>query len=124
MTTSLEAITKKAASDKGYRFQDLYGMLNESYLLGCWRGINKKSAVGVDGISAKAYEGNLEANVRDLVARYNPAIAPQLQAVNQGWANLVQIERAGSSLGASLVLAALFLFLLESILALAFSTYR
>ena len=69
MTTSLEAITKKAASNKGHRFQDLYGMLNESYLVGCWRGINKKSAVGVDGVSAKAYEGKLEANVRDLVER-------------------------------------------------------
>jgi group II intron reverse transcriptase/maturase len=69
MTTSLEAIAKKAASDKKHRFQNMYGMLNEAYLLDCWRGLNKQSAVGVDGVSARAYEENLEANVRDLVER-------------------------------------------------------
>lgn len=69
MTTSLEVIAKKAASDKKHRFQNLYGMLNEAYLMDCWRGLNKKSAVGVDGVSARAYEENLEANVRDLVGR-------------------------------------------------------
>jgi RNA-directed DNA polymerase len=69
MTTSLEAIAKKAASDKKHRFQNLYGLLNEAYLKDCWKGINKKSAVGVDGVSARAYEENLEANVQDLVER-------------------------------------------------------
>ena len=56
MTTSLEAITKKATSDKKHRFQNLYGMLNETYLLDCWQGLNKQSAVEVDGVSARAYE--------------------------------------------------------------------
>ena len=69
MTTSLEDIAKKAASDKKHRFQNLYGMLNEAYLLDGWQGLNKKAAVGVDGVSAKAYEKDLEANVRDLVER-------------------------------------------------------
>lgn len=32
--------------------------------------------------------------IRDMAARQNPQYAPQLQAINEGWANLVRVERA------------------------------
>jgi len=41
--------------------------------------------------------GNVRDNLRDLVMRSNPDHAPQLQALNQGWATLVQAEKAGGS---------------------------
>jgi len=41
-----------------------------------------------------------QAEVRTLVQRYNPARAPELRAIDKGWASLVQIENAGSMLGA------------------------
>lgn len=41
-----------------------------------------------------------QSQLRDLVARNNPEVAPQVQAANQGWRTLVQMENAGAMLGA------------------------
>ncbi|MEN9885699.1 MAG: hypothetical protein RL758_277 [Pseudomonadota bacterium] len=42
----------------------------------------------------------LQANVRRLVQRTNPAHAKELQAINTGWDNFKRVQRAASSLGA------------------------
>lgn len=44
-------------------------MLNEEFLLDCWRHIRKDAAYGVDEVSAREYEKDLEENIRDLVER-------------------------------------------------------
>ena len=67
--TSLQGIAMQASACKDHRFQNLYGMLNEALLLDCWSDLNKKSASGVDGVSAEVYEENLYANIHDLVER-------------------------------------------------------
>jgi group II intron reverse transcriptase/maturase len=67
--TSLQGIAMRASACKDHRFQNLYGMLNEALLLDCWSDLNKKSASGVDGVSAEVYEENLYANIHDLVER-------------------------------------------------------
>lgn len=41
-----------------------------------------------------------QANLRAAVARANPETGPAIQSVNQAWANLTQLERAGAMLGA------------------------
>jgi RNA-directed DNA polymerase len=69
MPTSLQGIAKRAQSQEKHRFQDLYGILNEEFLLDCWRFIRKDAAYGVDRVSAQEYEQDLEENVRDLVDR-------------------------------------------------------
>ena len=69
MLTSLQGIAKKAKEQKEHRFQDLYRMLNEEFLLECWRYIRKDAAYGVDKMSAEEYERDLEKNIRDLVER-------------------------------------------------------
>ena len=69
MPTSLQGIAKKAASQKGYRFRNLYGMLDEDFLTQCWRDIRKDAAAGVDQVSAQAYEQRLDAHIHDLVER-------------------------------------------------------
>ncbi len=65
--TSLQAIAEKAESQPGYRFRNLYGMLNEGMLKDSWRHIRKDAAYGVDRVSAEDYEQNLEENVHELV---------------------------------------------------------
>lgn len=65
--TSLQAIAEKAASQPGYRFRNLYGMLNEGMLKDSWKHIRKEAAYGVDRVSAQDYEQNLDENIHLLV---------------------------------------------------------
>jgi RNA-directed DNA polymerase len=67
--TSLQGIANKAKTDKQHRFRDLYGCLDADLLLACWRDLNKQAASGVDGLTAQAYEANLQANITALVQR-------------------------------------------------------
>ena len=57
MPTSLRAIATKARERKDLRFFNLYRLIDENFLLECWRDIRKNAACGVDGISARQYEG-------------------------------------------------------------------
>jgi group II intron reverse transcriptase/maturase len=65
--TSLQAIALKAEKRPGYRFQNLYGMLNEEMLKDCWRFIRKEAAFGIDRVSAEEYEQDLDENIHQLV---------------------------------------------------------
>lgn len=67
--TSLLGIAKKAASEKRYRFRNLYRDLNEELLLDSWRLLRKDAAYGVDRVSAAEYEAKLEENIHQLVER-------------------------------------------------------
>ena len=69
MQPILQGISNKAKREKKYRFGNLYTMLNEQFLLESWFYLNKKAASGIDRISAKDYEENLESNVIALVER-------------------------------------------------------
>ncbi len=69
MPTSLEAIAKKAKDQPSYRFRDLSREINEELLRECWRKLNKRSAVGVDGVSYREYDGDLDSNLTDLIDR-------------------------------------------------------
>ena len=69
MQTSLRGIANKAKRWKKYRFLNLYTMLNEYYLLDSWRYIKKNVASGVDRVSAREYEQDLQNNVKSLVER-------------------------------------------------------
>ena len=44
-------------------------MLNELNLYDSWKYLNKSASCGIDRVSAKQYEANLEGNVKDLVSR-------------------------------------------------------
>lgn len=65
--TSLQAIAKKASEQPEYRFRNLFGMLNEEMLRDSWHFIRKNAASGVDRVSAKEYEQNLDENIHQLV---------------------------------------------------------
>ena len=65
--TSLLGIANKAAHNKAYRFRNLFGLLNASYLYWCWGFINRKASAGVDRQDAPMYEANLAGNIHALV---------------------------------------------------------
>ena len=67
--TSLRGIAIKAKANGNHRFQDLYRCLNAAFLRTCWKDLNKKTASGVDKVTAEAYEENLEANIQALAER-------------------------------------------------------
>lgn len=69
MQTSLEAISNKAKKEKKYRFRNLYRLLNEEILHESWKMLNKKAAMGTDGIDYKEYNKNLKENIKELVER-------------------------------------------------------
>ncbi len=67
--TSLRAIARKAQQDQRHRFGGLYRLLNEPNLRSCFYQLRKAAAPGVDGVTFKMYEQNLEENLRQLVQR-------------------------------------------------------
>jgi group II intron reverse transcriptase/maturase len=69
MPTALQGRAQKAKSQSGYRFRNLYGLLNEDFLKQCGRAIRKDAASGVDHVSAQAYEQHLDENIHRLVER-------------------------------------------------------
>jgi RNA-directed DNA polymerase len=67
--TSLRGIANKAKADKQHRFRDLYRCLDAELLLECWHDLNQEAASGIEGVTAAAYEEELEANLQALVGR-------------------------------------------------------
>lgn len=67
MQTSLKKIAYKAKCQKRYRFQNLFRLLNEESLAACWSRLNKRAAVGIDGITYQLYQDNLTENIHRLV---------------------------------------------------------
>ncbi len=69
MPTSLQGISNRAVKDKAHRFGNLYGMLNEAYLKGCFYQLKKDAAPGIDRVGVHAYREDLDANISALVNR-------------------------------------------------------
>ncbi len=67
--TSLQGLANTAKIDTQHRLRDLYGCLHADLLLACWGDLNKQAARGVDGLTAQAYEVNLQANITALAQR-------------------------------------------------------
>lgn len=63
MTTALHAIAFKAQTHPRHRFQNLYGLLNSELLIQSWGQINKRSAPGVDGVTAANFKQGLSNNI-------------------------------------------------------------
>jgi RNA-directed DNA polymerase len=64
--TSLQGIANKAATDKAYRFRNLFGILTAGFLFWCWDFINRRASSGVDRLDAIAYEECLIGNIQQL----------------------------------------------------------
>jgi len=69
MQISLRGIANKAKRLKDYRFLNLSTMLNEYNLLDSWQYVKKNVAYGVDKVSAREIERDLQSQVGSLVER-------------------------------------------------------
>jgi RNA-directed DNA polymerase len=69
MQTLLWGIAEKAKRSPQHRFGNLYRLLNEELLKASWPYVRKDAALGVDQVSAAAYEQSLEENIHQLVER-------------------------------------------------------
>jgi RNA-directed DNA polymerase len=67
--TKLTRIAEKARENPKLRFTTLVHLINEETLMTAHMGMPDRKASGVDKVSKAEYEENLEANVKDLVAR-------------------------------------------------------
>jgi group II intron reverse transcriptase/maturase len=68
-TTKLSSITQRAKGDSKLRFTSLAHLLTEDFLKECFWELKRDKASGIDGVTVKGYEANLEENIRDLVVR-------------------------------------------------------
>jgi len=66
MSTTLNQIAKKAKSDRKARFTSLAHLLTPEFLKETWGKMNRRSAGGVDGQSAKQFEQDLEAQIQSI----------------------------------------------------------
>jgi len=69
MQTSIHVIANAARRDRSKRFRSLYSLFNRVVLEKAFRKLNRKSVSGVDKVTWKEYESNLEANLIDLEER-------------------------------------------------------
>ena len=69
VSSSLLAIGQKAEAESGYRFEDLYGMINEEMLIECFHLLKRRAAPGVDGVTVSEYEKGLKGRIEELVQR-------------------------------------------------------
>jgi RNA-directed DNA polymerase len=69
LQTSLREISKKADSDKLYRFGNLYTLLTKEALLYAIGKLNPKAAAGVDGITYEEYVLDAEAHAERLIKK-------------------------------------------------------
>ena len=69
METKLERIAEISASSPKPEFTSLYHLINKEMLLKCHKELDGSKAVGMDEITKREYERNLEQNIDDLVER-------------------------------------------------------
>jgi group II intron reverse transcriptase/maturase len=66
MTTALHSTAFKAQTHPKHRFQNLYGLLDDDLLIQSWGQLNKRSAPGIDGMTADDFKRNLSDNITRL----------------------------------------------------------
>ena len=69
MGTKLESLTQRAGRDSRSKFTSLIHLLNEESLKECFWELKRDKSPGIDGITVKEYEDNLEENLKDLITR-------------------------------------------------------
>ncbi len=76
--TKLHRIAARAREEPKLKFVNLYHLMNEEMLLGCYRRLSENKAAGIDEVTKTEYGENLEANIRELVGRlHRMAYRPQ-----------------------------------------------
>ena len=69
MSTQLSQIAKKAKLDRKARFTSLAHLLTPEFLKETWGKMNRRASGGVDGLSAKQFEGELGTQIEAICAQ-------------------------------------------------------
>jgi len=69
METKLARIAEVARLKPSEKFTSLAHLLNSDMIKTCHKEMDKRKAVGVDGVTKEEYEVNLDENINDLIAR-------------------------------------------------------
>jgi len=69
VATKLQRIAEKARKESSFKFTSLFHLMNEELLRGCFEGLRKDAASGIDRVTKEEYGRNLEANLTELVKR-------------------------------------------------------
>jgi len=69
MSTQLERIAQKARAERKLRFTALAHHLTPEFFRETWRLMNRRSASGIDGETAREFERDLDRRIPELVAR-------------------------------------------------------
>jgi group II intron reverse transcriptase/maturase len=67
--TKLQRIAEKARKDPSCKFTSLFHLMNTELLRGCFEGLRKDAASGIDRVTKEGYGRDLEANLTALVER-------------------------------------------------------
>lgn len=78
VVTKLQRIAEKARQEPSFRFTNLYYLMNEELLRGCFRRLKKDAVAGIDNVTKEMYAENLDANLANLLERlHRMAYIPQ-----------------------------------------------
>jgi group II intron reverse transcriptase/maturase len=78
VATKLHRIAEKAREEPTFRFTNLYHLMNEELLRGCFQRLKKNAAAGIDNVTKEMYAANLDANLANLLERlHRMAYIPQ-----------------------------------------------
>ncbi|GAA0178472.1 hypothetical protein SH2C18_15240 [Clostridium sediminicola] len=69
MSTKLDRIAEIAEERPNEKFTSLMHLINKEMLIECHKELKAKKASGIDNMTKWEYEGNLEANIEDLLKR-------------------------------------------------------
>tara|TARA_R110002096_G_scaffold199271_13_gene383121 strand:+ start:4705 stop:5583 length:879 start_codon:yes stop_codon:yes gene_type:complete len=69
VSSTLSALSRKAAKEPKHRFRSLERLIDLQMLYECFHNLKRKAAPGVDGVVVEDYEKNLDENLRDLEKR-------------------------------------------------------
>lgn len=69
MSIKLSFITQRARENSKHRFTRLIDLITEEFLKECFWELKRDKASGVDGVTVKEYEVDLDKNLKDLIAR-------------------------------------------------------
>ncbi len=96
--TQLARIAEIAKAKPEERFTSLVHLINEQTLMESHRRMEPGKVPGVDGVTKREYEANLEANLKDLVARMKrqaykpqPALSLPMSTIKSQLSNLNQL---------------------------------
>jgi len=78
VATKLQRIAEKARQEPSLKFTNLFYLMNEELLRGCFQRLRKNAAAGIDDVTKEEYAENLDTNLANLLGKlHKMAYVPQ-----------------------------------------------